>query len=140
MLYSGDANESFYPMLPRTHRLFLSVLLMSTAPACTDRALPEDWRSYLKELCVDYCPRRIECVEDEWADKDVAECVEVCSAGSLHERGRECRELLIAGLECLAELPCEELPAATKVSERNGNDYPCSEYHEAVPSVCAPND
>lgn len=118
--------------------LFFIFLLLPTLPGagCTERAVPEDVREHIKELCVDYCPRRIQCVDDNYLDGDVDACVRRCTEWKLYDQGGECLEYLVTGLECAAALSCEELPKTALVSERDSDDYPCSEYHEALDEFC----
>lgn len=76
-----------------------------------------DVEQHIEALCVDYCPRRIACVRDGWAGGSVQECVRQCGEPRLYERGGEPSEELIAQLECLAELSCEELPLEVRTGE-----------------------
>lgn len=116
----------------------LSMLLLTCTlgEGCTDRVSLEDARMRIKELCVEYCPRRLECVDDDWADGDVDECVRRCTDWKSDDHDRECTDFLVARMECIAALKCEDLPEAALVSERDSDDYPCSEYSDPEQEFC----
>lgn len=125
-------------MMRPSSPLSFTLLLLTTllGEGCKERAVPEDVREHIKELCVDFCPKRIDCVDDNSFDGDLDACVRSCTEYKLYDRGGKCTDYLVSRLECLAALTCEDLPAAALESERDSDDYPCSEYNEAFNEFC----
>lgn len=79
--------------------------------ACRDQPL-ESRRADVEELCADYCPRRVTCVADGYAEGDPAECERKCRADERPLEDSACGEASLAALECLSAVACDELAAA----------------------------
>lgn len=96
----------------------LLVALACAGPGCDEPVVEPDLRGHIEALCDEYCPLRIVCVKDGWADGSVKECIRKCTDERLYERGGEPSAVLIGQLECLASLSCEELPSAVEGGDR----------------------
>lgn len=91
--------------------------------SCRD-GLVEDQRAHVEELCADFCPRRVTCVADGYAEGDAAECERKCRQDERALEEGACGEASLAALECLSEVACEELPAAIS-GVAGAGDAPC---------------
>lgn len=110
------------------------VLLLALA-ACRDKPL-EDRRAEVEALCDDYCPRRVACVADNWADGDEDTCLRLCKGDDRLLEDNVCGEAAFASLECLAAATCEDLPAAVRAAVGDG-DAPCSDEQQALRDDCS---
>jgi len=88
---------------------FLSAALLLAA--CRDQPL-ESRRATVEEICADYCPRRVTCVPDGYAEGDAAECERKCRADERPLEDSACGEASLAALECLNAVACDDLAAA----------------------------
>lgn len=104
------------------HRLALIVSLLLAA--CRHELDAERARM-LPELCADYCPRRIDCVDDGFLEGDVDVCVERCSDEERYLEDNACGEAAFAALECLAGISCAELPIAVRSVASNTESIAC---------------
>lgn len=100
----------------------LLALLLALA-ACRDRPV-ESRRDEVEALCDEFCPQRVDCVRDGWADNDVDDCVALCAADERLLEDNACGEASLAALECLAATACADLPAAVRASAGDGS-APC---------------
>ncbi len=79
--------------------------------ACRPRPV-EERRAEVEDLCAEFCPQRVECVPDGYAQGDVEECERKCLGDERPLEDSACGEASLAALECLAATSCEALPAA----------------------------
>lgn len=97
----------------------LAVLIMG----CRD-ALVESRRAEVEALCAEFCPRRVACVQDGYAEGDPAECERKCREDQRPLEDGECGEASLSALACLEGVACEDLPAAI-AGVVGAGDAPC---------------
>jgi len=105
------------------------ILIVMLCAACRP-GLVEERRADLQMLCEDYCPRRVDCVDDGWAKHDVEACTRMCEDEERYLLDNACGTAAYALLECMAALTCEELPLAVDGLASNGRTAGC--YDEQV--------
>jgi hypothetical protein len=82
-------------------------------------------------LCEDYCPRRVTCVGDGFANERRRWCARaMCVRRGALRAGNACGEASFALLECMAALTCEELPLAVDALAQGDEAAGC--YAEQV--------
>lgn len=100
--------------------MMIAVLLLA---GCRD-GLVEGRRAHVEVLCAEFCPRRVICVTDGYAQGDAAECERKCREDERPLEEGACGEASLAALECLSEVSCEELPVAISAIASEG-EAPC---------------
>ncbi len=86
----------------------------------------EDRREAVEAMCADYCPRRVDCVADGFANGDQEFCEFKCLRDARVLEASPCGEAQFALLSCLVEVACEDLPA-TVAGAVGAVDSPCQE-------------
>jgi hypothetical protein len=116
--------------MTRASGLILAIFGLS---ACADRPI-DDLASYIKELCTEYCPDRVACVED---DVELEECIDRCSSDVQGYRAGKCGAAMLANLECLVTVPCDQLtPIVLGALEGNKEGTICHEEYFEVDERC----
>lgn len=101
---------------------------------CRD-GLVESRRADVEHLCAEFCPRRVECVADGYAEGDPAECERKCRQDERPLEDSACGEASLAALECLTSQSCEDLPAAISAIASDG-DAPCFDQLRDQQDAC----
>lgn len=89
-------------------RLLVALLALA---GCRD-GLVESRRADVEVLCAEFCPRRVACVPDGYAEGNPAECERKCREDERPLEDSACGEASYAALECLASVECENLAEA----------------------------
>ena len=101
-------------------RLLISALVLA---GCRD-GLVDSRRADVELLCAEFCPRRVTCVPDGYAEGTPAECERKCREDERPLEDSACGEASYAALECLVKVDCAELAAAVS-GVAGGGDAPC---------------
>ena len=99
------------------------VLICLVLSGCRD-GLVEERRADVEVLCADFCPRRVSCVPDGYAEGDPAECERKCRQDQRPLEEGACGDASLMALECLNAVACADLPAAI-AGVAGAGDAPC---------------
>jgi hypothetical protein len=104
--------------MSRTTRGIAALALALAWLACRPAPV-EERREQLAQLCAEYCPLRVECVDDGWAKGEVSICTRMCVDEERYLFAGACGEASFALLECMATLPGGAGGAARRVLVRD---------------------
>jgi hypothetical protein len=122
--------------MSRTTRGIAGLALALAWLACRPAPV-EERREQLAQLCAEYCPLRVECVDDGWAKGEVSICTRMCVDEERYLFAGACGEASFALLECMATLTCAELPAAVAGLASSDEDSGCRAEQVAQRDECS---